>query len=442
MTLDIVVGSGLVILAVILALTVRGRVRERRRESAAREALARTVETGAQPASLHPDIDLGQCIGSGACTEVCPEQDVLSVIDGKAHVVNPTACIGHGECMRACPVDAIQLVLGTARRGVDLPLVSRDYETKVPGIYVVGELGGMGLIYNAMSQALQCLAAIARDPPPREAGVHQVLVVGAGPAGIAATLAAMDAGLDVVTLEQESFGGTVMHYPRHKVVMTRPVTLPLYGPLRVTDVSKEELLDRWQDLRDQTGLEVREGVTVKGVEPVPGGPFTVDTTAGVFRAQRVVLALGRRGTPRKLGIPGEDLGKVTYRLLDPEQYAGARCLVVGGGNAGVEAAISLGEAGAEVHLAHRRKVFDRLAPKNQARLDEAVAADRVTLLLQASPTAIHPDRVEVEVDGERQEVPNDYVLVFIGGVLPTKFLEAAGVEVHTFRGEAFAPANA
>src|SRR5262249_38672018 len=130
-----------------------------------------TVERGALPPSLHPYIAPEKCIGCGACIPVCPEKDVLGLVEGKAKLINPTACIGHGECARACPSDAIRLVLGSATRGIDIPMLSSDFATNVPGIFVVGELGGMGLIYNAMTQGLQCMRGILKEPPPKVEGV-------------------------------------------------------------------------------------------------------------------------------------------------------------------------------------------------------------------------------------------------------------------------------
>lgn len=439
MMLEAIVALGALGLALVGAWTVWSVVAASRLETQARTDLAVATDLGMLPPSLYPRVDLDRCIGSGACATACPEKDVLAVIDGKAHVVNPTVCIGHGECLRACPVDAIQLALGHEKRGVDIPLVAADFQTEVPGLYVVGELGGMGLIANAITQGLQCVRSLARALPQPMTGTHQLVVVGAGPAGLAATLAAMEAEIDVVCVDQESLGGTVLHYPRQKIVMTKPVDLPLYGKLHVTEVRKEALLAAWQDVVATTGLRVREGVKVDGVVRGPDGVFTLTTSQGELRAQRVILAMGRRGSPRKLGVPGEDTAKVTYRLLEPERYAGTRCLVVGGGDAAVEAAVALGEAGATTHLSYRAKAFSRIKPKNQKRIDEAVAAGRVTLLLETNVSAIHPASVAFQ---ERGELPNDYVLVFAGGVLPTAFLEGAGVKVATFTGQAFAPANA
>ncbi len=439
--MDLVLALGGVAIVVVVGIQLWSSSRARRKEAEAHAQHQQVVARDVQPPSLHPEVDLGACIGSGACVTSCPEKDVLAVLDGKARLVNPTACIGHGECLRACPVDAIKLVLGTEKRGVDIPLLATDFQTNVPGLYVVGELGGMGLIYNAMTQGLQCMRAVLKQLPPKAAGVHQVAIVGAGPAGLAAGLAALEAKLDFVIVDQESVGGTVLHYPRHKIVMTRPVELPLYGKLKVTEVSKEALLATWEEILKKTGLAVRTGVRVDEVKPGADGAFELATSAGPIRAQRVLLAMGRRGTPRKLGVPGEELAKVCYRLLEPENYRATHCLVVGGGDAAVEAAISLGEAGATVHLAHRGEAFDRIKPKNQQKLDAAAQAGRVTVLLEAQARQIRADAVALEVGGAAREVKNDYVLIFAGGVLPTAFLEKAGVQVKTMKGEAYAPAN-
>ena len=233
-------GAAAIVLVVGVQLWAGRRGRHKEEEAHARHQ--QTIERNVQPVSLHPKVNLGACIGSGACVTACPEKDVLAVVDGKARLINPNACIGHGECLRACPVEAIQLVIGTEKRGVEIPLLATDFQTNVPGLYVVGELGGMGLIYNAMTQGLQALKAIVQRPIAKSQGIHQLAIVGAGPAGIAAALAALEAELDFVILDQESVGGTVLQYPRHKIVMTRPVELPLYGKLKVTEVSKEALL--------------------------------------------------------------------------------------------------------------------------------------------------------------------------------------------------------
>ena len=439
--MDYVLLGGAIGILLVIAFSVRSGFKARRVEEKAREDYRRTVERGVQPASLYPRVNPSACIGSGTCIAVCPEKDVLGLIEGKARLVNPTSCIGHGECLRACPVDAITLVLGTERRGVEIPLLQADFQTNVPGLYIIGELGGMGLIYNAMTQALQCMDEIRRAPRSRISGVHELLIVGAGPAGLAASLSALEAEMDFVTVDQESIGGTVLHYPRHKVVMTKSVILPLYGRVKVDTVEKEALLEIWEDIIRRTGLAIETQTTVHKVTRAEDGIFDVSTTRGHRRAQRVILAMGRRGTPRKLEVVGEERSKVTYRLLEPERYAGSRCLVVGGGDAAVEAAVALGDKGARVHLAHRRQFFDRIKPANQAHLDDRVRNRQVNLLLEAAVHEIKEESVVLSVAQKKIELDNDYVIVLIGGVLPTTFLETAGVEVQTFKGQAFAPAN-
>lgn len=438
---DLVLGLGAAAIVLVVGVQLWAARRARAKEEVARARHEQTVKRNVQPVSLHPLVNLGACIGSGACVTSCPEKDVIAVVDGKARLVNPNACIGHGECLRACPVDAISLVIGTEKRGVEIPLVATDFQTNVNGLYIVGELGGMGLIFNAMTQGLQCLKAITHQPQPKVEGAHQLAIVGAGPAGLAAALGALEAELDFVIVDQDSVGGTVLQYPRQKIVMTRPVELPLYGKLKVTEVSKEALLGVWNGILEKTGLKVRTGVRVDGVQRGDDGVFEVKTSAGPIRAQRVILAMGRRGTPRKLGVPGEELAKVCYRLLEPENYKDAHCLVVGAGDAGVEAAIALGEAGATVHLANRGEAFDGIKPKNQERLDASINAGKVTVLYKAQTKVIRADAVAIDVAGQARDVKNDYVLIFAGGVLPTAFLEKAGVQVTTMKGEAYAPAN-
>lgn len=439
--MDLVLGLGAAAIVLIVGFQLWTSRRAAQKEDRAHQQHQQSIERNVQPVSLHPVVNLGACICTGACITACPEKDVLAIVDGKARLINPNACIGHGECLRACPVDAISLVLGTEKRGVEIPLLASDFQTNVPGLFIVGELGGMGLIYNAMTQGLQAIKAMLKQPPAKAEGIHQLVIVGAGPAGIAAALAALEAKLDFVIVDQESVGGTVLHYPRQKIVMTRPVELPLYGLLKVTEVSKEALLAVWQEILAKTGLTVKTGVRVDDVKRDAAGVFELVTSAGPMRAQRVILALGRRGSPRKLGVPGEELSKVCYRLLEPENYAGSNCLVVGGGDSAIEAAIALSDAGATVQLAYRGEVFDRIKPKNQERLDASSAAGKVTVLFKAQPKEIRADAVAIDVKGELRELKNDYVLIFAGGVLPTAFLEKAGVQVKTMKGELFAPAN-
>ncbi|MFO1394283.1 MAG: NAD(P)-binding domain-containing protein [Steroidobacteraceae bacterium] len=423
-------------LALIMALYTGRRQRAERRHLEARE---RSAQLGhVEPASLHPVIDPAKCLGCGTCVKACPEQPehhVLGLIGGKAHLVGPSDCIGHGACRTACPLDAITLVFGTAERGVDIPTLSPEFETSVPGVYVAGELGGMGLIRNALTQGRQAVDAIHKRGVRRD-GRLDLVIVGAGPAGFAASLTAKAHKMNFVTVEQDSLGGCVFQYPRAKLVMTSPVTLPLVGKVRFGQTSKEALLEFWRDVEQRTGLEIRYRERVTAVVR-EGDTLVVRTTGGEYRTAAVLLAIGRRGTPRKLGVPGEELPKVVYRLTDPEQYAGCDVLVVGGGDSALEAAASIAESGGrQVALSYRGDGFSRAKALNRDRVDRLSKSGRLTVLLKSEVKRIAADRVIVDADGRLVELPNDAVIVCAGGILPTDFLRDVGIAVETKYGTA------
>ena len=389
-----------------------------------------------EPASLHPKIDYLRCIGCGSCAKACPEQNVLGIIDGKAHMLDPSHCIGHGACRTACPVDAITLVFGSEKRGVDIPFVQPNFETNVPGIFIAGELGGMGLIRNAITQGRQALEAIAKHNGKNPADVLDVLIVGAGPAGFSASLAALERKLRFVTVEQDSLGGTVAHYPRGKVVMTAPVQLPIIGKVKIGETSKEALLSFWEKAARQSGVRINYQERVESVTR-DAERFLVKTTRNTYQTRALLLAIGRRGTPRTLDVPGEELSKVVYRLIDPEQYRGQHVLVVGGGDSALEAACSIAdEEGSTVSLSYRGESFSRAKDKNRARVAAAEEAGRLRVLYRSQVKSITADRVLIEQDGVLMPLRNDAVIVSAGGVLPTAFLKDMGIQVETKYGTA------
>jgi thioredoxin reductase (NADPH) len=429
------IGLGLV---VILPFFLHLRAKERRTLEAQERARLEGLD---EPLSLHPVIDPERCIGTGSCLAACPELDVLGLRSGQAVAVSPARCIGHGLCERSCPVEAIQLVFGTARRGVDIPRVQEDFQTNVPGLYIVGELGGMGLIQNAFEQGRQCVEGFSRNGGGSGGGVLDVVIVGCGPAGLSAALTARKRGLRMAVLEREDVGGTVRRYPRKKLVMTEPLHLPGVGKVGAREIVKEELVRIWEEAVRETGLEVETGVTVTAVERLADGGFRVLSDAGEHRARRVILAIGRRGVPRKLGIPGEDLSNVAYALREPETYRADRVLVVGGGDSAVEAALALSEQpNTEVRLSYRRDRFARIKPRNREWIGRAEEEGAVSILWS---TEVVENRVGEVVlrkasangGGDPITLPNDHLFIFAGGELPTPFLERCGVQIDTKFGE-------
>ncbi|WP_338353347.1 NAD(P)-binding domain-containing protein [Thalassolituus oleivorans] len=416
------------------------KLKKQKKGKYAQQMLSENQEAGmTEPASLHPVIDLSRCVGSGACVSACPEKQVIAIIDHKAHLVNPTSCIGHGACAAACAHDAITLVFGTETRGVDIPNVAPNFETNVPGIYIAGELGGMGLVRNASIQGQEAINDIAKRRNTRKNSNDQILdviIIGAGPAGISASLAAKNNKLSYLTLEQESMGGTVAHFPRNKIVMTSPVNLPLIGKVKFSEVKKEKLIEFWEKTISEQALAIKTGQYVEDIIN-KGDYFEVKTSTNTFQSRTVLLAIGRRGTPRKLGVPGEESNKVVYQLKDPEQYVNQQVTVVGGGDSAVEAAMSIAEQpGTQVILSYRGDAFSRIKPANRKKLASISEQNNFQLMLNSNVVKITESTITIESNGKQQSFPNDGIIVAAGGILPTGFLQRIGIKTETKYGTA------
>jgi thioredoxin reductase (NADPH) len=411
-------------------------LRRGRLERRTREGIERARSEGLDvPPSIHPYINPSSCLGCAMCLKACPENDVLGIVGNRAVLVNGADCIGHGACKDACPSSAITLVLGTKEHGVEVPVLAANFETNLPGVFVAGELGGMGLIRNAIEQGRQVIDSVRRLPGVGTGDQHDVVIIGAGPAGFAATLAAREHGLRSRTLEQDTLGGAVAHFPRRKLVLTAPVVLPLVGQVSLRETTKEALLELWKKTERSTGVDISYGEKVTGVER-SGAGFVVTSTTEKIRCRAVVLAIGRRGSPRRLGVPGESLSKVVYLLEDPEDHRGSRVLVVGAGDSALEAAISLSDVpGTKVTLSCRGDAFPRAKAQNRAKLEEREKGRRIQVVRKSSVEKVDADSVILQTPDRRGRIGNDAVIVCVGGELPFGFLRDVGVETEMKHGE-------
>ncbi len=388
-----------------------------------------------RPVGQYPQINLYRCLGCTSCVQACPEQGALAIIQGKAQLVEPSRCVGHGNCEQACPVGALTVGLGDTSHRADLPILTPDMETTVPGVFIAGELGGIALIRHAINQGASVVEVItdrlrANHITPGSTDLPDVLIVGCGPAGISAALKAVENGLSHIIIDQNDLGGTVRKYPRHKLTMTQPVDLPLYGRLKQSQYTKEELIDLWEQTFEQSGITLRSGVRFTGITPCDDGILQVETSTGILSCRYLILALGRRGTPRRLGIPGEESERVLYSLIDAASHQDEDILVVGGGDSAIEAAVALAvQPGNRVTLSYRREAFFRLKDRNLQQLTSLQQEGRIEVLLNSQVTMIEERYAVVEV-GEvdsARTIPADFVYILAGGEPPYPLLKRLGI---------------
>jgi len=430
MSWTLLVGLAIVLgLSLLVTISRRAELARMQRAVGAREQTAR--QGGNEAQLQHPVIDLSRCLGCATCVAVCPEKGVLDIVHGQAMLVNPARCVGVAACERECPVGAVTITLANLAERRDIPVVDHSLEAVgSPGLFLAGEVTAHALIKTAIEHGTAVADEVARRDRAHEDGVLDLCIVGAGPAGLACSLQATRHGLSFLTLDhEEQIGGTVAKYPRRKLVLTQPVDLPLHGRLKKTTYTKEELIELWERIAAEHALPIRHGEALQDIERSERGHYVVRTSRGTHIARHVCLALGRRGIPRKLDVPGEELPKVAYSLLDAQSYRGRRILVVGGGDAAVETALALAQQeGNEVTLSYRKESFFRIRSETERRLE---AQDRIQVMFRSEVREIADGAVEIVQQngvGERtRSLPNDDVFVMAGGTPPFELLERAGV---------------
>jgi len=415
-------------------------------------------ESQANKGSPRPIINASLCIGCGTCVDVCPEEGALEIVSGKAILSGPQNCTSKTKCVEVCPTSAIAMGFGDTLQTVKVPMVSETFETNVEGVFIVGELGGMGLIKTAINEgrlvidyvnkrlhpegeAAEGPSAIVFDAaaPVEDVALNgstgkretpaEVIIVGAGPAGLSAALTAKQQGLNYLAFDQGEVASTIKQYPRHKFLMAEPVSMPLYGNLYIADGTKESLVSVWENIIANTGVEVNTEERVDNVRR-DGDVLEVQTPKGIYYGKNVVLAMGKRGTPRRLNVPGEDMSKVAYRLIEAETFEDNDILVVGGGDSAVEAALALSRAKRNrVTLSYRKADFSRVRDRNQQFLAEAEEQDLIQVFRTSTVTEIGDDSVTLATQEGDKAIPNDYIFVMAGGDSPEGFLRQIGVEI-------------
>jgi thioredoxin reductase/polyferredoxin len=314
-----------------------------------------------------------------------------------------------------------------------LPEFDAHHQTNIPGIYVIGDLAGAPVIKLALEQGFDLVEYIAALPDARSGrdGVFDLLVVGAGASGLNALLQAQERGLTAIALEKSRLASTIEDFPEGKWVYAEPDSVPAKGKLWLDGATKEDLLRRWNQIVVENHLEVRCQDGVRTIKR-EGEFFRVTTDEGKsYQAKRVVLAIGRRGNPRQLGVPGEDREEVMHQLYAPKHYEDEDLLVVGGGNSAVEAALLLSEKN-RVVLSYRGEQFARLFKDNERKLKETVAAGRLQLALNSNVEEFAEGEalVRVGAEAETQRIPCRHAFVLIGAELPLKFLSQTGIRLE------------
>jgi thioredoxin reductase/formate hydrogenlyase subunit 6/NADH:ubiquinone oxidoreductase subunit I len=395
-----------------------------------RHGTARMLRTGPRLGGLTFPVTCRNCHDK-PCIAACSFGTIS--VDGATQDIHISdRCAGCGACAGACPNDAIFMTwrpYTVADFPDPMPQSTASGATNAEGVFVAGDVSGAALIRIAINDAVRAVDSI--QPRQSSSGVPHVdvAIVGSGPAGLAAALRCRERNLTCQVLERDRLASTIRSYPKNKHVMAEPANVELRSSLWFEACSKEELLAHWESAVAENQIPVIEQAEVQRVEK-SGSLFTVHTNRGTMQAEYVLICTGKRGTPRRLGLPGEVHPRVLYALDDAEAYAGRRVLVIGGGDSAIEAALALADApNTVVTLSYRQGAFTRAKPSNRQQLERYHANGRIQVILKSKPTAIEPHAIRLMTEQGEHSVPNDVVFALLGADPPTEFLQNSGVRV-------------
>ncbi|HLN55116.1 MAG TPA: NAD(P)-binding domain-containing protein [Bacteroidales bacterium] len=382
-------------------------------------------EETSEPATLRPSINEVKCIGCGLCVDACPE-NVISLMNARAHVADYSLCLGHGACFQNCPFDAIILRAGMDKRGENIPHVYENFESLERGIFIAGELGGMGHMKNASKQAIQAVDNISRSLRDNHNADYDLVIVGAGTAGLSAALEAKKKNLRFIVLEQDTIEMSVANYPRKKVSGTVTLDLPLAGTVTIKNATKKQLREMWQDIFLKYRIPVQENCKVTSVIRLNNFFNIISADRQNYTTTFLLLTIGRRGSPRKLNIPGENLEKVSYSLSSPENISRKNILIAGSGNPAIQAAVLLSERNS-ITVVCPDDQPGRLTPLNLKSLEKAITRGRILIHYKSRLISIDEKSAVISAENGIIKLNNDLVYIFAGGELTSEFLERAGI---------------
>lgn len=451
------------------------------------------------PSYPHPVVDPVLCIGCHACVDACPH-DVLAIVNGVSTPIARDQCMEDTGCTVECPTSPKACIVINGTKKIPprkVPNRNQRLMTNVPGVYMIGDVSGVPLIKNALNEGAQVIDYVVEDLRNQGAGKaeYDVAIIGVGPAGLSAAALAKQRGLRYVALEQDKIVSTIQNYPAGKYVFFKPDTVDAKGgvPLEGAGDQKEVILGWWTKSMMEHGIQVSEDESCKDIK-LEDGAFRIVTEKGklkeksAYTARAVILAIGNRGTPMKLRVPGEEItmmiqpgpivakhcpqcgqartgkqlfcvscgqklpvrtpgsmqdSKVKYKLSDPDDYESKKCIIVGAGNSSIESAVALTgfkRKGDEITFTRNNEVVlivrsdfkGDLKLGNKMDVYDCMDAGKITVYFRTEIKEITEDEVvliDVGTKEEKARLANDYVFALIGGEKPTKFLEGIGVKI-------------